>query len=105
MKPLFAPLVASLMLAVTFAAGNASAFTAADQYGSAASGAVAGRTIVIDSHTRFINVMHGETVTIRNGDSSITWYFDGIGMSFSLSKIMPAASPAIEVYVAPELVG
>ncbi len=43
----------------SFPAPRSSAFTAADQYGSAASGAVAGRTIVIDSHTRFINVMHG----------------------------------------------
>lgn len=101
MKPLFS----SLLLLPLFAATSAYAFSAADQYGSAATAGFAQRTIVIDSHTRYINVMHGETVTIRDGATTVTWYFDGIGAAFKLSKIMPAASPAIEVYVAPDMVG
>lgn len=103
MKIFFAPFLLATLLAGSSIA--AYAFSPADQYGSAATASFAGRTIVIDSHTRYINVMHGETVTIRNGASSITWYFDGIGSAFSLSKIMPAAGPDIQVYVAPELVG
>lgn len=103
MKNFFAPLMLATLLAGSSIA--AYAFSPADQYGSSAVVGFSGRTIVIDSHTRYINVMHGETVTIRNGETSITWYFDGIGSSFPLSKIMPTAGPAVEVYVAPELVG
>lgn len=100
-------LVAPILLASLFASASAFAVTAADQYGSAAPGAGAYRTIVIDSHTRYVNVKHGETVTIRDGQDSVTWYFDGIGTTFELAKIMPAApdSAAVMVYVTPEPAG
>jgi hypothetical protein len=100
MKTLFAP----LLLATAFASASAFALTAADQYGSAAGAQFTQRTIVIDSTTRYVNVMHGETVTIREDDKAINWYFDGIGPVFDLSKIMPSASAGhpIRVYVEPE---
>ena len=103
MKHFAAPMLLATILAGASVA--AYAITPADQYGSAATAGFASRTIVVDSHTRYINVMHGETVTIRDGDTSVTWYFDGIGSAFDLSKIMPAGRQAVEVYVAPELIG
>ena len=66
------------------------------------------RTVVIDSHTRYVNVNHGETVTIKNGIHTINWYFDGIGTAFDLAKIMPAAAAKgqmVRVYVEPEPLG
>ncbi|MFL6710046.1 MAG: CzcE family metal-binding protein [Massilia sp.] len=99
----FAPFALATVLAASSVAAHA--VTMSDEYGSAATGGVSNRTIVVDGSTRYINVMHGETVTIRNGDASVTWYFDGIAGAFSLSKILPAASPAVEIYVAPELIG
>ena len=104
MKTVFAPLLIATLLAST----SAFALTTADQYGSAASPQFTGRTIVIDSKTRYVNVQHGETVTIRNGDTTFSWNFDGISQAFDLSKILPAAAASgqkVEVYVAPELIG
>jgi len=104
MKALLAPLV----LASLFASASAFALTQADQYGSAAGPQFTQRTIVIDSHTRYVNVKHGETVTIKNGNDSVNWYFDGIGAAFDLAKIMPAAAasgPMVRVYVEPEPLG
>jgi len=102
MKTLLGP----LLLATLFASSSAFALTASDQYGSAASPAFTGRTIVVDSHTRYVNVKHGETVTIRAGADSISWNFDGIGSVFDLARILPAAATtgqAVKVYVAPEV--
>lgn len=97
----------SLVVATVFASTNAFALTNADQYGSAAGPQFTQRTIVIDSKTPYVNVKHGETVTIRNGNDSINWYFDGIAGAFDLSKIMPAAASGhkVEVYVEAELIG
>ena len=104
MKNLFAP----LFVATLFATASASAFalTDADRYGSAAAPQFMGRTIVVDSHTRYVNVQHGETVTIRAGDNSINWNFDGIGSTFDLAKILPVIANdgrMVTVYVAPEV--
>ena len=104
MKPLLAPLV----LATLFASASAFALTTADQYGSAAGPQFTQRTIVIDSHTRYVNVKHGETVTIKNGADSVNWYFDGLSVVFDLAKIMPAAAAngqMVRVYVEPDLRG
>lgn len=102
MKTIFAP----LLLATLFASSSAFALTAADEYGSAAGAQRTQRTIVIDGNTRHVNVQHGETVTIRNGDMTVNWTFDGIAPAFDLMKIMPDASAhKVEVYVAPELIG
>ena len=99
MKTLFVP----LLLASLFASASAFALTASDRYGSPAAPAFTGRTIVIDSHTSYVNVQHGETVTIRAGADSISWNFDGNGSTFDLAQIMPAAMTAqpVKVYVAP----
>ncbi|WP_332875862.1 CzcE family metal-binding protein [Massilia sp. S19_KUP03_FR1] len=99
MQTTFAP----LLLAGLLASDGAFALTAADQYGSPAGAQFTQRTIVIDSQTRYLNVIHGETVTIRSGNGSINWYFDGIGVTFDLAKIMPAAATGqmVRVYVEP----
>jgi hypothetical protein len=104
MKAILAP----LLLATLLASASAFALTAADQYGSAAGPQFMQRTIIVDSHTRYVNVKHGETVTIRSGNDSISWYFDGIGATFDLAKIMPAAAASglmVRVYVEPEPLG
>jgi hypothetical protein len=104
-SPLFAPLAASLVIATVFASSSAYALTTADQYGSAVNPQYTQRTIVVDAHTRFVNVKHGETVTIKDGDVSVSWNFDGLRPSFMLSTILPAAATGnpIQVYVAPEV--
>ena len=104
MQTIYAPLV----IATLFATASASAFalTDADRYGSAAAPQFIGRTIVVDANTRYVNVQHGETVTIRDGANSVNWSFDGIGNSFDLAKILPAAAAdghMVKVYVAPEV--
>ena len=104
MKTLFAPLLVSTLFAT--ASASAFALTAADKYGSAAAPQFMGRTIVVDANTRYLNVQHGETVTIRTGSNSVNWTFDGIGSSFDLAKIIPAAADdgrMVKVYVAPEV--
>ena len=102
MKTLYAP----LLIATLFASASAFALTVADEYGSAAGAVHTQRTIVIDASTRHVNVQHGETVTIRDGDLMINWTFDGIAPAFDLSTILPAAMDhKVEVYVAPELFG
>jgi hypothetical protein len=52
-----------------------------------------------------MNVKHGETVTIKDGDESVSWNFDGLRPSFMLSTILPAAATGkpVQVYVAPEV--
>ena len=102
MKSIFAP----LLLASLFASASAFALTVADQYGSAAGPQFTQRTIVVDGHTRYVNVKHGETVTIKNGSDSINWTFDGLNVTFELAKIMPAAAAngqMVRVYVEPDL--
>jgi len=102
-KTLLIPMVASAL----FASTSAFALTAADEYGSPAPVQASQRTIVVDGSTRYVNVKQGETVTIRTGDTSISWYFDGILPVFPLSKILPipAAGKPVQVYVAPHLIG
>lgn len=105
MKTKLSPLVAPLFLAVAFASSSAYALTTADQYGSAVNPQYTQRTIVVDANTRFVNVKHGETVTIKDGDESVSWNFDGLRPSFMLSTILPAAATGkpVQVYVAPEV--
>lgn len=105
MKTKLSPLVAPLFLAVAFASSSAYALTTADQYGSAVNPQYTQRTIVVDANTRFVNVKHGETVTIKDGAETVSWNFDGLRPSFKLSTILPAAATGkpVQVYVAPEV--
>lgn len=100
--------IASLILAASCTlSASAFALTPADQYGTAAATSVAQRTIVIDSQTRYVNVKHGETVTLRDGANSVKWYFDGLNGSFALSKIFaaPGLNPDVKIYVEAEMIG
>lgn len=100
MKTLIAPLFVSAL----FASASAFAVTTSDNYGEAVHANASQRTIVIDSNTRYINVSHGETVTLRDGDTTAVWFFDGLNGSFPLSKILPSAAgdKPVQVYVAPK---
>ena len=101
MKTIFAP----MLLATLFASTSAFAITTADQYGSAAPVQATQRTIVIDGATRYVNVQHGETVTLRAGADTVNWTFDGLKSAFDLAKVLPAAHTEhmVEVYVAPAI--
>jgi Heavy-metal resistance protein CzcE len=100
--------IASITFAAACAASaSAFAITPADLYGSAVTPAAARRSIAVDSHTRYVNVKHGDIITFTSGTSSVTWNFDGIYSAVPLSKIIPAAAVAddVHVYVEPELIG
>lgn len=96
-------LIAPLFVSVLFASASAFAITPSDQYGEAVATNAVQRTVIVDSTTRYINVAHGETVTIRDGDKSVQWCFDGLSGSFPLSTILPSAAgdKPVHVYVAP----
>ena len=99
MKTIFAPIALATLLAG--ASVSAFAITSADLYGSPASATSSQRMIVIDDNTRSIDVKHGESVTIRTGDKTVGWHFDGYNTSFPLSKIVPesAGGKPVKVYV------
>jgi hypothetical protein len=100
-------IIASLILAASCTLGaSAFALTPADQYGTATAPQFAQRTIVVDSNTKYVNVKHGETVTLRDGANSVSWYFDGVNGSFALSKILtaPGLNPDVRIYVEAEII-
>ena len=96
---LLIPAVASIALSV--ASLSAFALTDSDRYGAAASPAAAGRTIVIGSNTRWINVTRGETVKLAVNGQERTWTFDGMLPSFKLGAIdsQDALAQNVMVYV------
>jgi hypothetical protein len=101
-------IIASLFLTASCTLGaSAFALTPADQYGTAATAQFAQRTIVVGSNTKYVNVKHGETVTIRDGANSVNWYFDGVSGAFALSKILsaPDLNPNVTIYVEAEMIG
>lgn len=98
--------ISALVLAAACAAStSAFALTQSDLYGSPATGASPQRQVLIDSHTRYVNVKHGDVVTFSNGMKMVTWYFDGIDSVVPLSKIFPAAGATqdVQIYVEPEI--
>lgn len=72
--------------------------------GIAAPVAAAERRIVLNSGTRYANVVRGETVTFVYGDKSFPWQFDTLGQpSFRLAEIAPKdfGTGHVQVYVGP----
>ncbi len=62
--------------------------------------APAHRAVTVTDETKYLNVTRLETVEIKVGDKSVTWFFDTLGLQvFPLSKIIPGAEN-IMVYVA-----
>lgn len=74
--------------------------------GNAAPGA-GGRVIVIDAHTRWVNVTNGETVQFDVNGHRFTFTFDaGNNLNVvNLSAFAPAdvMAPMVPVYIAPNL--
>ena len=65
--------------------------------------AQAGRTIVINPETRWVNVSQGETIRFVAGSTEFNWRFDGPdARSFDLAQVAPAGAVpgSITVYVA-----
>ena len=97
--------LAKMMMVATLMAGmSAHALTRADLFGHDGGAARPARTVTIGAATRYINVKQGNVVTVRNGDRSVTWVFDGIRDVIPLSAIIPQAPEAahVTVYVAIE---
>lgn len=100
-------IAAAALVASCAASTSAFALTPADQYGSPATPVTAGRVVNVDSNTRYINVKHGEAVTVNENGKSVTWYFDGVAPSFKLSRILPDAQGEggkdVQIFVEPEV--
>jgi hypothetical protein len=79
---------------------HAATGTVAD-YGAVIAAQAGTRTVDITSHTRFIHVTNGETLTFRLGGRSLTWHVDTFPNihAFRLSAIMPAATAMGDVWV------
>ncbi len=100
MKSKFTLTVASLALVacLSAAAQGAGNFF----WGSPVPVAQAGRTIVINPDTRWVNVAQGETVRFVAGNVEFGWKFDGPGSrSFDLAQVAPAGAVTrpLTVYV------
>jgi hypothetical protein len=101
-------IVSALLFAATAAVSlSASAMTTTDMFGSAAGTGPTQRTIKIDGNTRYVNVTEGDTVTLTDGNQTVSWQFDGVNRNFPLSKIFPAADNAqnVKVFVEPNTQG
>jgi hypothetical protein len=93
-----------LFAASVFFCLSASALTTSDYYGSGSAASFSQRQITLNPDTHYVNVQKGEVVTITDGDTMITWQFDGIKSSFPLAQVFPASAHAqnITVYIAAE---
>jgi hypothetical protein len=96
-------LCASVLLAAATAQAMPRPRTAAD-YGTVVTTASAGRVIVIDARTRYVNVTNGETVRFEVDGKRFTFSFDAWRNddSVDLSTIAPAGVmvPKVRVYIA-----
>jgi hypothetical protein len=67
--------------------------------------ASAERILEVKPATRYLNVRNGETVAIREGERSVTWFVQAAPnvSVVPLSRIVPrdAAGPEVLVYIAP----
>ncbi|MCE1243655.1 CzcE family metal-binding protein [Oryzomicrobium sp.] len=62
--------------------------------------APANRVVTVTDDTKYLNATRLETVEIRVGEKSVTWFFDTLGLQvFPLSKIISGAE-SVTVYVA-----
>lgn len=105
-RTLALPLLLASAAVATTAAHAAPAHDGAD-YGTLVTGAAAGtgRPLVIDAHTRWVNVTNGETVRFDVGGQQFTYAFntyDNVN-SIDLASIAPAgvSVPNVRVYIAP----
>ena len=102
-QTLVLPLIASAALAATTAQAMPRPHTAAD-YGTLVADTSAGRSIVLDAHSRYANVTNGETVRFEIDGKSFTFNFDAWRNedSVDLSAIAPAGVtvPKVRVYIA-----
>jgi hypothetical protein len=93
-----------LALALCGAARASSAAPAPD-LGYVGSAGQAERVIDVEAGTRHLNVRNGETVTIRQGENSITWHVEAPNNLnvVPLSRIAPqeGAGQDVLVYIAP----
>jgi len=69
--------------------------------------ASAGRTITLDTGTKWVNVTGGETVKFVAGGKSFSWNFDTYGSDpvFDLNRIAPEgilSGRPVTVYVSPD---
>ncbi len=91
--------IASALFAAT-AGAHGLTNTSAD-YGTAAQGSAAERTIVIKPGTKSVNVANGETVKFEADGKSFVWHFNTYQpeLAFELAKIAPQGSNVGDVRV------
>lgn len=91
-----------LLVVTVMCCHPAFALTPSDYFGTAVANGAAGKTIIIDSKTRYVNVNYRDTVTFVLPSKRITWHFDGISTSMPLSKLigLDRSQPDIVIYVA-----
>ena len=86
-------------------AAHANAAAPAADLGHVGAAGNAGRVIEVTPATRYLNVTNGETVTIRQGERSLTWHVQVPNNlnAVPLSRIAPQdeAGREVLVYVAP----
>jgi hypothetical protein len=93
-----------LILCATLMTGLAAhALTREDMFGRSVSAATPARTVVINAMTRYLNVKQGDVLTLRDGEQSVTWLFDGLREAVPLAEIWPAAPDAAHVIVYVEI--
>lgn len=91
-------LIAALLVAGAAAATHSFALTRADQIGGPGNPAFADRRLQVTPDTRYLNVSHGETVTMVVNGQPVTWGFHGLAGQLSLQDIVPGA-PSVQIYV------
>lgn len=89
-----------LALALGGAAQAAPSATGPD-VGPIGTGAIAERVLEVKANTRYLNVRNGETVAIRQGERSVTWFVQAAPnvTVVPLSRILPRDGSGQEVLV------
>jgi hypothetical protein len=94
----------SLLALALCGAARANAAPAAD-LGHVGAAGIAERVIEVTPATRYLNVTNGETVTIRQGEHSVTWHVQAPNNlnAVPLSRVAPQdeAGNEVLIYIAP----
>jgi hypothetical protein len=100
-------ITAASVLVLGMASFAANASISPNLIGEAASTASAGRTIAIDSETKWANVDQGETVKFIANGREFAVTFDGVAADVDLQQLAPAGTldHKVEVYVSSNNIG
>jgi hypothetical protein len=102
-----AVIIAASVIVLGAASIAANAATNSGLIGESAPTISAGRTIVLDSSTKWANVDHGETVKFVINGQEFAVTFDGVAEPVDLRQFAPAGvlDHQVEIYVADSFAG